>query len=462
MEPIKPQRAEPPSAKTPLEVKLTAADLNVGPRALELLSRLDAQGVLSVGWPGNVCDCPRSYLTWSRAPLPIQKTTAIVSSRLGRKLDRRDALFAVLRVALAQLDPRHQVLLTARGTTTHRFLKRASELFGIPSLDVEVAEPRQTLEQWAERLLRALGGVAPNACFVSNVLHSAPSEPVRDQVEVFGSSQLLVLHARRDGNLHKLIRRRLEVDQLSRVFLAIGNEHLVSKPLADELMAEGAVGWWVSLDGCESRVPLSDTTRGSPSKILTQHNNPSAYLTHCTRGIHGAWPNQSEEEYLDELILGQPARDRSSLAALMRIVRMERLLGSGSGIRGASTVVSFTSAPFNELVNMRAYRPHRGRWDFEPYGISIDRDLLAKRGARPVIYGEERVWESLPRSERPFFQKAGTQNQSIDWRIEQEWRLLGDLNLADIPADKAVVFVPSRCEADHLAQVSRWPVIITK
>ena len=131
-------------------------------------------------------------------------------------------------------------------------------------------------------------------------------------------------------------------------------------------------------------------------------------------------------------------------------------------IRGGVKVVSFTKASLEDLRGLRTFRSHRGRWDFEPYGICIRRDSLAALGGRPVQYGDEQLWRSLPADDRPFFQKFDTCEQDIDWRVEQEWRYLGDLDLTQIAPDEGLVFVPSQAEAEHAARLSPWPVTVLK
>jgi hypothetical protein len=57
-------------------------------------------------------------------------------------------------------------------------------------------------------------------------------------------------------------------------------------------------------------------------------------------------------------------------------------------------------------------------------------------GARPVVYGEERDWDLMPETERPFFQAMGGKH---DWREEQEWRIQGEVRLKDFAPDEILV-----------------------
>ena len=188
------------------------------------------------------------------------------------------------------------------------------------------------------------------------------------------------------------------------------------------------------------------------------------FLTHCTRRRKGPWPDQVDTDYLDDLILDREDADHSALAALLRIVRQQRLIATAQTIRGATPVVSFTAVPLAELRRLRVFRPHRGRWDFEPYGICLRCDRLKQLGARPVQYGDDRLWNRLALNERPFFQFRKTRRETgarhIDWSVEDEWRVLGTIDLAEFPADAALVFVPTAAEAEKMAAISRWPVTI--
>ena len=446
---------------------LSKAGIALDSRTQEAIQELGEAGQLSVGWPDSKLARHQDCLVWrrvrSKSPnltspnLMSRKLTSIVSSRLGRNLDGKDTVFRVVRQALAQLDPRSQSVLTVRGTATNAFISRACELFGVDTLDVEVARPRTSLFAWANSLLK---GPTDDVC---HVFDPDPDKklPLRDSIEVHESDQLLVLHARHGGNLEGLLRSRLteQDDGKGRMFLAMGAEHLVPRDVAQPLMDRGALGWL--LMGDDSRqCPLIGHDAKPIAPILTELPNPERFLTHCTRRSKGAWPDQDADDYLNELILGAPTKDRSSLAALGRIVSMQKLLASELSIRGAARVVSFTAATLTDLHSMRVFRPHRGRWDFEPYGISIDVDWLVKRGAREVVYGDDKLWQEMSTEDRPFFQKSTS--DSIDWTVEKEWRVPGDLDLAEVPTDGAVVFVPNESEARHIAQVSRWPVVILR
>jgi hypothetical protein len=139
-------------------------------------------------------------------------------------------------------------------------------------------------------------------------------------------------------------------------------------------------------------------------------------------------------------------------------------VASSAAIRGQARVVSFTAAGLWSLAELRVFRPHRRRWDFEPYGICLRRDWLTARGARPVIYGDDETWQSLAPCERPYFQRRATRTAgrrgTIHWPVEKEWRHVGDLDLSSLAPGQLACFVPTRQAALRLATVTRWPVFV--
>jgi hypothetical protein len=310
---------------------------------------------------------------------------------------------------------------------------------------------------------------------------SIPEEPscmmglrLCDRAVITWADQLLVVHVRRSGNVEQLVRMRLSQSRptAAEVFIAVG-PNLVEHNLADELLTSGATEWFVPSPPPENmRVDpagIADISHSGQIKRLDSllsnwENGEWNYLTHCTRAPRGAWPDQSESEFLDELLTATRPVDRSPLAALARIVTQERIIASAAALRGQTPAVCFTAVPLAELHRLRVYQPQRQCWDFEPYGICIRQSWLAHQGARPVIYGDDQDWECLSASDRPFFQRRGTRRgvRRRQWTQEKEWRHLGDLNLKRVPADSAFVFVPSRGEAESLAQVSRWPIVICR
>jgi hypothetical protein len=187
-------------------------------------------------------------------------------------------------------------------------------------------------------------------------------------------------------------------------------------------------------------------------------------LTHCTREQTDGWPDQCQTDYVDELLLHREASDHSAFAALRRIIDMQRLVATSRMIRGDTDVVCFTAVPLGDLPQLRSFRSHLARWDFEPYGICIRQEWLARRQCSPVRYGDDPLWESLAADDRPLFQvrtsRSRRNGRTVDWSIEREWRHIGDVDLAELPSEAGLIFVPTREEAEQLAAISRWPVAV--
>jgi hypothetical protein len=400
-------------------------------------------------------------------------------------------------------------LLTAASTTTARFIERCASLFGLRLLRVDLAADDMPLAKWFLRVRDQQP--AETTEWRSEVFLSPPLAPLetaaerdadylaapsRDRAVVAMSDRLLVFHLRRGGHSDRLVRARLtdRTWPLASVYVALGPD-LVRRDAAHELLGLGAVGWMLmekpQTEQCKFERSESQQSeqrhleRGLGNGQLKAGELPTApaaiadtlaiariipvpsaedwpYLTHCTRRRDGPWPDQGEQDYLDDLILQRAGADHSPLAALWRLVVQQRIIATSETIRGATGVVSFTTIPLAELGRLHTFRPHRARWDFEPYGICIRRDWLERRGSRPVYYGDDELWDRLPPGDRPYFQLRQTRRSTgadvIDWTVEQEWRHIGDVLLRELPADAALLFVSAPAEAEQLSSVSRWPV----
>lgn len=156
-------------------------------------------------------------------------------------------------------------------------------------------------------------------------------------------------------------------------------------------------------------------------------------LAHFTRSASGPWPRQSNAEYLEDLWHGGRRACRDARAALARIVQFRRINASGRLIRQGYPMVSFTAVSPERIADLRRYRSHLIRWDFEPWGIVFDRDWLLRCGARPVNYLPSQSFKKLEEHEQPFFQKH--EPPECDYSAEEEWRIQGDLDFSAAPPD---------------------------
>ncbi len=450
-------------------------------RAAWLEMQLRQQAALTWGLPGCSPDLGPAWvgerLVWWPRGVPAGQRVAFVSSRLGRPLEKHGRWFALLRSLCQSLDPDHDILLSARATAVAPFLDRCRELFGVRILEfVPAGRSTRTLSQWlaacrreSSRLPEASGLHWP--AFVSPELAAGPSDPspLQDRLVVAAADRIVALRVRAGGHVEQLLRRRLTAqatDALGSLLLA-GGADLVRPSVVESLCALGAAPLCVeslSLPHVGADIGAgSDACPGSGNVLPLDQIATADYLTHCTRNATGPWPDESVEDYQDALILARPTADHSAFATLSRIVRQQQLLASGRTIRGGCRVVCFTAVDVKEIGQLRTFRAHRGRWDFEPYGICIKSRWLQQRAARPVCYGDAALWAQLAEPQRPFYQRniAGKSGQ-IDWSVEREWRHVGTLDLSDLPATEAFLFVPTIAEAERLATFSRWPVVVLR
>lgn len=462
---------------------------------LRIAQRDGAQ--LTFGWPGAPAQVWSEWLgsrwLWWPRGVPRGRRVAWISSRLGRAIDERTDWFAVLRTATAKFQRERDLLLTASHTATDRFLERAASLFGLPLLRVNLEERRSCVD-WMTRLRRAVTrqGLLDSEAVktldppsFADVFLSPPMDeiadgapprplnhtPVADRLLVLLAEQLVALQVRPRGNLHQLLRARLTDSRFpsASVWLALGDS-LTPSSVADDLQPLGAIGWWLTSPHVNTRKTSRDEVVAAevariPSPILAELPwGDGEYLVHWTRRRDGPWPDQSETEFLDDVLQARDSASRSALAALARMVRQRRLIASSAAIRGGYSVVSFSERPLSELVRQRTYRRHRRRWDAEPFGLCIRRDWLVRRGAQPVRYGDDETWASLPDRDRPFFQQRYTRSRRgsrrIDWSREREWRVRGDLDLSAASGDDVTLFVADVISARQLAAISPWPILV--
>lgn len=291
--------------------------------------------------------------------------------------------------------------------------------------------------------------------------------PRRDLAVLEAAETVYVLGLRTNGNMHRLLRERVQCPDASTVLVDLPG--LQAESARNELITLGAIIWQPSISSCApfetGSNPPQDMSRDvstdqriyeiAPFPLTDDWN----LLTHTTRSCPGPWPGESFEAYADSLFESLPEADHSALGTLQRIVAQRRLMASGQTIREGHRVVSFTACPLKDLLSLHRFRAHRVRWDFEPYGLCIRREWLQNRGARPVIYGDDNCWESLSESDRPFFQIA-IGATVIDWSVEREWRHLGDLDLTELTSEDALLFVPDFEAAKSVAKLISWPVTL--
>jgi hypothetical protein len=408
-------------------------------------------------------------LAWYPGGIPEGELVGIASSRLGRRLDEKPGWFQKLRHYCQQLDPEKQLFLAVSRTASAPFVVRAAKLLEKPCLQATIIDAKRW-KYWGQLFWDTTLHDHDPGCwksYVSPVVtprrgpatsSQLVTAPAHDRSLVSASNKIWICQLRKNGILQELVERRLASSwsEPGSIQLHPSQANIDLRTNPNQTFLQNTTS-----SGLPSMRPKMSSVRHITATNILQQ--PWKYLSHWTRRQDGPWPDQDQHQWLDQLILEHPDRGRSALASLKRIARQQQLLSSKSSIRGNHQVVCFTATPLLRWSSLRSYRPHRGRWDFEPYGICIKRQWLKKVGARPVIYGDDTDWQQLSRCQQPFFQHRFGRNASTasrwDWAIEQEWRYPHTLSLKHLPRDEAFLFVPTRQEAKLLAAYSRWQVV---
>ena len=462
-----------------------------------------------LGCPGFSGNISGDRLIWLPFGLPDKQRVGFASSRLGHSPDEYPLWFDTLRTVCARLKLDREAVVCTRDTAGFEFIQRCAYLFGCDRIELVVADDHIRLEEWLLDLETSRMEQQEPGCFPAFLSPRFVGSVPRLQELVFGEDVALQLSEPTDSQSHSRdawhcqlcqVIYALHVTKKGNTFRALSNRSqnsstlpatifipakgdLVDETVRNKLVEQGALlhylyepetsGEEVS-SNLETIVP-ADRVRRPENRLHPETVKPSSiqwfdaeqqevwsYLTHCTRRRAGPWPDEDRATYLDDLIFRRVGANHSALAALCRILRTRKLVATAEFVRGESRVVSFSEKPLPDLLAQRVFRSHLSRWDFEPYGICVDRYLIAQFAARPVIYGSESDFEQLAEVDRPFFQKTSAADDAaqpgIDWTIEQEWRLIGDLSLSRIPPYKAFAFVPTWEEAEFVAQFSRFPI----
>ncbi len=195
--------------------------------------------------------------------------------------------------------------------------------------------------------------------------------------------------------------------------------------------------------------------------VLEKNNTRSEYLFHWTRGVYGPWRGQITADFFEDLTNAKKGNPHNGLRTMLHIVQSGVLRGEGRMIKTGEPVISLTAlSPYASLKQIK-YRPALGRWNFEPYGIAIKRTTLVALGAKPVIYGSREEYSELSESDKPYFQFEGSRksaDKSANWRAENEWRLVGDLDLDSITGELLLITF-SKKEAEYIKKRQKHPVV---
>jgi hypothetical protein len=200
----------------------------------------------------------------------------------------------------------------------------------------------------------------------------------------------------------------------------------------------------------DSPAPAESISIEQPKLTSTRFALPDetdwTYLTHFTREPSGAWPGESQSDYLRWLCSGSPFAPRDSFASLFRILKEKRIRACGRLMPGGVPMVCFTELHPRQTVPLRRWRSGLLRWSFTQYGLALRKEVLLQHAARAVIYSDRKTIEATSPAAQCFMQvKSSGQH---DWTIEEEWRIAGDLILVEIPQESMLALVSNVFEAE--------------
>jgi hypothetical protein len=303
---------------------------------------------------------------------------------------------------------------------------------------------------------------------------SKPQVPFHDLAATMLAHRVFAISIRNGGKVAKIVEQRLKTDFIppGTTYLSMHGSTLSGNPKSNhqnqnDWLQRGAIGWLQSVrptSPTETAARCRD--RSSPVTYqpllgLGQFRKMGRdYLIHCTRARGGPWPDQSIDQFRDEALHAPWPSEPQPIATLERILRQQRLIATDHLRRSQIKTVCFSAQPLERLLSMRRFRSHLGRWDWEPYGMMIERSWLVQQGARPVRYVDSSTATNLDDAERAYIQVVSYEKNSIDWSQEQEWRIADDIRLPSIPFEKAMVFVASTAEARAIQSLSRWPIVV--
>ena len=259
---------------------------------------------------------------------------AYFSSRLGTKLDEQDIWFDALRTLILTASVRDETLLACSDTTSGKFCRRAAQLFGKTSYEVRVSA-RKSIVHWLRKTLEAGTNdtifVSPRISSGFKIDPAIDRIPVADRALVALADRYVGLRIRKNGNVHQLFRQICDDESIvtSNMQLLIDRK-MVPPDISHELTMRGAISrflWHPQVDSSDSTLlPRAGTQKASIISLPSRKD--WQFLSHWTRRAKHEWPNQEPTDYQDQLILGCESKDRSSLAALTRILQSKTILAT--------------------------------------------------------------------------------------------------------------------------------------
>ncbi len=195
----------------------------------------------------------------------------------------------------------------------------------------------------------------------------------------------------------------------------------------------------------KSRISYSPSKRALEPKSLEE---ASTCIIHWTRTTHSPWPTEKMSDFCRALMHGK-RYPRTAWDSLCNILSEKRIVAGDKNMPGKHRCVCFTGAQLSSFIHLMSWRKRCCHMSFEPYGIGIRSDFATKIGICPVVYCRPKQRDRLDTKTPWLIQSAGSIG---NWRLEQEFRKSGDLDLSRLPGDALVCFCSNRLEARNLSE----------
>ena len=426
-------------------------------------------------WIGQGTLVSKTKLAWDVPTLGIVSSHSEFNGFASSEWQTK--LMAAIRFASQQ---GYRVLF-ARDTPYSRAIRTACTSLQVPAIELIVSHHQGTLSRATHEIedetLRQNGSLV----FVILAIERSSDRteflhlPIHDRAVVSLSHCLFALEIRPKGKIAELIDLRLRDKAFSpgTVILGIRYEKDLSKiggkTFAKRWLDQGVIGWICHLGGdgeptistlaipCKSLGPvtMAPIFFASQWKPIT-----GKFLIHCTRARRGPWPDQSIEQFHDEIFETPWKCAPTAMDSLVRILEKRRLVATSALKPGARATVSFSACSLPELIASRRFETHLSRWDWEPYGLMIATQWLVSLGCQQVRYCTKTEMRTLSKEESNFAQVYSDTGNGRDWRGEREWRVADDVRLHRLPFSQGAVFVSSIDEARRISHLSRWPICV--
>lgn len=380
-------------------------------------------------------------------PLTTEPLIAVTSSRLGHDWRLHRDVCQFLCRCLLDARTRNASLLVASGSAIEPWAARAAELFAVPLLRMSVYSPSTDSRDPSVEIVAR----SPNGSRLS-----------RDAAVIGLADRVDAVYVRPGGTIERWLRRRIELrgDATTRVAMTS-----IGHCAAPALIAVGAIGWFrLTVGSVETNLDAAgdvgekdaedETVVADESDAWTRTDGQ--WLIHCTRGRWGAWPGETDRQYRDSILLGDESSPRRGpLDALERIVRGGRIVAGATTSSHRHPVVCFSAQPLQELLERRCFRPHLGRWDYEPFGVAISIRAARSLKVAPVIYGPPEQRAAVRPADQFRFHPVGS---TFDWRWEREWRSPQSVDLSALQWSDVRVFAEDQPAARRELRNCPWQV----